>query len=87
MLLKPGGYASIILRGKPGLYWIQFYPGAKQPISMVLKYKYHGLPMGVCNSLDILRKDIQNLPGVCKDIWIIADVQVSTKHNWKGQNK
>ena len=36
--------------------------------------------MGVCNRLDVLRQSIQSLPGVCKAMCVIVDVQVLTKN-------
>ena len=47
-----------------GYYHIEWYPGAKQLCTIVLlwgKYQFQKLPMGVCNSPDILQENIYEL--------------------------
>ena len=54
---------------------------------MVLEYEYKGLPRGVCNIIDILIQGIQNIPGVCTYMYIIASVHILTKNNNKNNIK
>ena len=41
---KTGGYIHVNIKGKPGLYGIQLYPGPKKNVIIMLKYKYQGIP-------------------------------------------
>ena len=40
-------------------------------------------PTGVYHNLDILRQDIQTPPGFYKNVYVIADIWVWTKHKLK----
>ena len=83
MLKNTGGHACVNTKGKPGSYHIKLYPGSKQPITIVLKWENQVLPMGICNSLDILRQDIQNLPGIFEAMHVTVDVRVLTTQKLK----
>ena len=85
LLQKIGGHARINIKVEPELYLICLYPGSIQSITMVLKYEYQGLPRGVCNNLDILRKGIQTFSGVCEAMCIMADV-IFLNQNTKFKN-
>ena len=78
-------YFITIITGSlyPGYSYIQYNPGYKEPVIVVMKYKYQGLPGGVCKIIDILRQFIKTFPEVCKYMCVVSDIQNFTKDNKK----